>query len=237
MSIPQQGIINSILVKGGYHTATIDLSDSQKTELFDEDIPVVKRAQNGDSDAFEMLIKKHEKKIFNIAYRMLADKEEAYDAAQESMLKIYRALPGFKRDSKFSTWAYRITSNTCLDIIRKRKNQREVSLDNQIETSDGKMDLNFLSDNVNVESEFERKELNQLILSTVEKMPDNHRAIIVMRDFQEMSYSEIAEQLDCPEGTIKSRINRARKYLRSSLLELKELQDYLNVYNNNHNNY
>ena len=105
----------------------------------------------------------------------------------------------------------------------------EISLDKQIEMSDGKLDYELPDDAINIEEEVEKTEFQKLVLDAVDRLPDGHRSIIMMRDFQNMSYSEIAEMLSCPEGTVKSRINRARRYLRGDLLKSRELNEYLDV--------
>ena len=200
---------------------------STRTEQIDEDAAWVLKAQRGDLDAFESIVEKYKKKVFNLAFKMLQDREDASDAAQDAFLKVYRSLPRFKGDAKFSTWLYRIVTNVCLDYIRRRKKVVEISLDKQLEMSDGKLDFELPDEAINIEEEAEKTEFHQLVLDAVDNLPETHRLVILMRDFQNMSYSEIAELLSCPEGTVKSRINRARRFLRGDLLKSKQLHDYL----------
>ena len=200
---------------------------STRTEQIDEDAAWVLKAQRGDLDAFESIVEKYKKKVFNLAFKMLQDREDASDAAQDAFLKVYRSLPRFKGDAKFSTWLYRIVTNVCLDYIRRRKKVVEISLDKQLEMSDGKLDFELPDEAINIEEEAEKTEFHQLVLDAVDNLPETHRLVIMMRDFQNMSYSEIAELLSCPEGTVKSRINRARRFLRGDLLKSKQLHDYL----------
>jgi RNA polymerase sigma-70 factor (ECF subfamily) len=195
----------------------------------DEDALLVKRAQRGDMEAFERLAQKYERSVFNIAFRMLVHYEDARDCAQEAFIKAYRALPMFQGAARFSTWLFRITTNCCLDMLRKRKNYREISLDDPIETGEGRHDARDVPSVESVETAVETAEFQRLVLRAVESLPEAHRAMIVMRDFQEMEYAEIAEALNCPEGTVKSRISRARGRLREALLALRELKGYLNV--------
>ena len=202
--------------------------DAQK-DLIDADALLVKKAQKGDIDAFETLVKKYEKTVYNMSCRMLSDKDEAMDAAQDVFLKVFKSIGNFKSEAKFSTWLYRICSNVCFDILRKRKDMYNMSIDDTIELDDGEMRMDLAAQSPGIEDEIERAELKSLVSSAVEKLPDMHRTMIVLRDFKDLSYSQIAYILDIPEGTIKSRINRARKALRQLLVNKKELKDYISV--------
>jgi RNA polymerase sigma-70 factor (ECF subfamily) len=202
---------------------------SARNEPVDIDQILVIKAQKGDMEAFEALIKKYEKKIYNISYRMLQDGEEALDAAQDVFLKVYRSLSSFKSESKFSTWLYRVTTNVCLDLLRKRKDKNNISLDAEIEFGDGQVKLDPASPTPGIEEEIERGELKKLVSKAVGELPEIHQSIIVLRDIQDLSYSEIARILDCPEGTIKSRISRARKALKALITGKKELSGYIGV--------
>jgi RNA polymerase sigma-70 factor (ECF subfamily) len=196
----------------------------------DGDALAVSRALGGDLGAFEALVLKYEKMVYGISYRMLLDREEAQDAAQEAFLKAFRALPSFKGGSKFATWLYRIAANACLDLLRKRKSYSELSLDAQTEDEDGARGGFDVADGAaDIEAALEGKEFRALVREAVDGLPDAHRAIIVMRDFQDMEYAEIAGVLGCPEGTVKSRINRARGRLKRILLEKRELNGYVGV--------
>ena len=195
----------------------------------DPDELLVKKAQKGDMEAFEALVLKYEKIVFNISVRMLSDQDDALDASQDVFLKVYKSIKGFKSEAKFSTWIYRVTSNVCLDIIRRRKDRASVSLDAKIEFDDGEASIDPISDTPCVEKEIERSELKRLVSEAVNELPENHRTMIILRDFQDMSYQDIAYVLDCPEGTIKSRISRARKVLKDLLARKKELKGYINV--------
>ena len=195
----------------------------------DIDELLVKRAQKGDMDAFETLVTKYEKKVFSISFRMLSDREEAMDASQEVFIKVFKALSGFKSESKFSTWLYRITTNVCLDLLRKRKDNSAISFDAEVETEDGEMRLDPVDRTPGVEETIEREELKRLVSEAVMKLPEIHRTMIILRDFNDLSYSEIASAIDCPEGTIKSRISRARKALKDLMLGSRELKGYFSV--------
>ncbi|MCL2059467.1 MAG: sigma-70 family RNA polymerase sigma factor [Oscillospiraceae bacterium] len=204
------------------------LNNASRTDIADEDAVLVKKAQNGDMDAFEELVKKYEGKVFSIASRMLAFSEDAKDAAQEAFLKAYRSLRGFRGDSKFSTWLYRITNNVCLDYLRKR-DRRELPLDYETGGGDGETHTVDIPSDMDVEADVMGDEFRRIVQGAINSLPAQHRMMIVMRDVQELSYTEISGLLNLPEGTVKSRINRARKNLRTLFLGSKELKEYINV--------
>lgn len=184
---------------------------------------LIERSKNGDVSAFEMLIEAYQKKVFNLAYRIIGNYDDANDIAQEAFIRIFRSISGFRGQSSFSTWIYRITTNVCLDEIRKRKNKSVQYLDEDIQTDDGEMQRQIISDDPLPEEIAERKELRAVINDSLGELKEEYRIIITLRDIQGMSYEEIAKVLDCPTGTVKSRINRARQALKNVLLTKREL--------------
>ena len=182
----------------------------------DENI-LVKKAINGDNSAFEMLMEKHMGIIYNIALRMAANQDDAEDMTQEIMIKIFRSLSSFKGNSKFSTWIYRVAVNTCLDELKRKKNKKHLSLDAEISGDDGEGQLEIKDDSPSPEKLAEQNELRDMVAAAVKLLSDEHRAVIVLRDIRGMSYSEIAEILGCSDGTVKSRISRARAQLKMIL--------------------
>ena len=204
------------------------INSVNRIDAADEDAALVGRAQNGDMDAFEELVRKYEGKVFGIASRMLAFSEDAKDAAQEAFLKAYRSLKGFRGDAKFSTWLYRITNNVCLEYLRRR-DRRELPLDFESAGGDGETRTMDIPSDIDVESAVLDVEFRALVQKAINSLPAQHRMMIVMRDVQELSYTEISDMLNLPEGTVKSRINRARKNLRTLFLGFKELKEYINV--------
>lgn len=189
----------------------------------DETGILLKLAKEGDAGAFEKLISMHQKTVYNMAFRMLGNREDAYDAAQDVFIRVYKALPGFRQESMFSTWIYRITKNVCLDIIRKNKKQNTVSIDREVDYGDGPLTMQIEDTGPSPDETAERNELVKKVREGIAKLPEQHRIIIVMRDMQNLSYEEIAKILKCPEGTVKSRINRARNALRNLIEHGKEL--------------
>lgn len=181
------------------------------------------RAKAGDVAAFEELTEAYQKKIFNLAYRMVGNYDDAGDMAQEALIRIFRSIGSFKEQSSFSTWVFRITTNVCLDEIRKRKNKKAFSLDEEIHTEDGEMQRQIISDDPLPDEIAEREELRSIVNKAINSLPEEQKIIITLRDIQSLSYEEIANVLSCPVGTVKSRINRARQALKNILLSKREL--------------
>lgn len=184
---------------------------------------LLERSKAGDVAAFELLIEAYQKKIFNLAFRMVGNYDDAGDLAQEALIRIFKSIAGFKGQSTFSTWIYRITTNVCLDEIRKRKNRKVLSLDEEIHAEDGEMQRQIMSDDPLPDEIVEREELQRIVGDAIGNLPEEQRLVITLRDIQGLSYEEISEVLDCPSGTVKSRINRARLALKNSLLAKREL--------------
>ncbi|QXM05730.1 RNA polymerase sigma factor [Crassaminicella indica] len=186
---------------------------------------LIDQSQQGDIKSFEALIKDHQKLAFNIAYRMLGNIEDAKDATQDAFIKTYRSLHKFKRESNFSTWLYRIVTNTCLDVLRKRKLQKTYSYDCQIDTEDGDI-IRDLPDATNLpEDMVAKRECQRNIQNAINCLSEDHKTVIVLRDIKGFSYEQISKILDCSEGTVKSRISRARQSLKRIMEKNRELYD------------
>lgn len=179
---------------------------------------LIRRAGRGDAYAFEQLMTAHENRMYAVALRMCGNREDAQDCLQEAMLRVYRAISGFKGQSSFSTWVYRITMNSCLDELRRRKSKMASSLDAMLENGFAPSDEDDTPEQNSLRHE-QRRALEKAIAG----LPEDMRAAIVLRDVQGMSYDEIAQTLDANVGTIKSRISRGREKLRGVLLEQPEL--------------
>lgn len=179
---------------------------------------LLKRACKGDVRAFEELMESHESRIYAIALRMMGNREDAQDCAQEAMVRIYRAMGSFKGQSALATWIYRITMNTCLDELRRRKARKVTSLDSLVDTGWAPTDTGDTPEEHGLRVE-KQTALNQAIQS----LPDDMRAAIILRDVKGYSYDEIAAILDANVGTIKSRISRGREKLREILSKQSEL--------------
>ena len=189
-----------------------------------DDDRLVDLAIDGDMRAFELLMEKHESKMYAVALRMCKNREDAQDCLQDAMLRIYKALPSFKGQSSFSTWAYRITMNTCLDDLRRKKVRQAQSLDQMLEIGWSPVD-----DNNSTERHIENSELKRNLSKAIGTLPEEMRAAVVLRDVQGFSYEEIASILSTNVGTVKSRISRGREKLREILSKNQELFGMRNV--------
>ena len=181
---------------------------------------LIERASSGDPEAFNRLMANHERRMYAVALRMCANREDAQDCLQEAMLRVYRAIGGFKGESSFSTWLYRITMNTCLDELRRRKNKQSASLDDLLDEGWAPSD-----ERGSPERHALRAEAARVLHQAIRELPDDMRAAVVLRDIQGCAYEEIARALDINVGTIKSRISRGREKLREKLKENPELFD------------
>lgn len=193
------------------------------------DSGLVRKAKQGDIQAFEKLINKHQKRVYNIALRMLQNPEDAYDISQEVFIRVFKSMKEFREEASFSTWIYRIAKNACLDELRKRKKRNIVSLDENMEFEEGTVKRQIEDEAPGPDILYESKELKDIVKLALRHLSNDHRLVIVLRDLQGFSYDEIAKILDCPEGTVKSRINRARKALKDILESKMELlsDDYV----------
>jgi len=184
------------------------------------DAELVARARDGDRDAFDELVRRHEDRVYNMALRMLGNADDALDLAQEVFLSAYRALAGFESKALFSTWLYRVTVNRCRDEMRRRatvKHTRPRSLTQGRNPEDPPGDPPARTGSP-VEAALAR-ESQALVASAVSQLPEEAREVLVLRDVEELSYEEIASVLDVPVGTVRSRLHRARSLLRDRLRE------------------
>lgn len=184
----------------------------EKTEEFDSDAYLVSRAMEGELPAFEKLVARYQNKIIGYSARMLGDQDEAEDVAQEVFIKAYRSLESFRGDSLFSTWIYRIATNLCIDRIRakKRRPQQAYSLDEPMDKDEDKGGREIADFSAEPTREVEREELRRRVREVMSEMPEKMRTILIMCDMQGMAYEEIAKVLNCPIGTVKSRLFHAR---------------------------
>ena len=182
---------------------------------------LVERASRGDLSAFEALVRAYETKLYNVALRMVSDSEDAMDIVQEVFLKAHQALPGFRGDSKFSTWIYRICMNASLDHLRRRKKAQVYSLDAPVEFSDSEVQRQVEDPVDSTEDLVEAKFLGEKLFAILDDLEPHYRAVLILCDVQGYSYQEIAEILDTSLGTVKSRIHRARNILRKLIARNK----------------
>lgn len=186
---------------------------------------LIKSALKGDMQSFEELIYQYEKKVYNVALRVFKNPEDAKDISQDVFIKIYKNLDKFDNKSSFSTWIYRITTNTCIDELRKRKGKETVSINNDIEDDEGRFKREFADNEPTPEEKVISKEGESEIIKSMNTLSDEHRTIIVMRDIEGLSYTEISEIIGVSIGTVKSRISRARLQLKNIILK-REQKDF-----------
>jgi RNA polymerase sigma-70 factor (ECF subfamily) len=167
---------------------------------------LVQRAARGDEDAFAVLLNRYKGMMYSMAYRLMRDPGRAEDMAQESFIKAYAALPGFRGQSKFSSWLYRICYNTCISELRKRKPEVELDEAMAVET-EGPVEA------------YRTKGIQEVVQDEVRKLPADYRAAITLYHFNGLSYEEIAQMTRKPMGTVKAHIHRARAVLKTRLLE------------------
>lgn len=170
----------------------------------------------GNVNDFEKLVTAYEKNVYNIALRMVGDPDDAADMTQETFIKAYRALSSFRGDSKFSSWLYRIASNVCLDFLRSRSRHPQVSLSTVDEDDRATFELPDMRQNP--EEQLMKKLGMEAVRRGLEQLPEQQRQILVLRELGGLSYAELAQTLGLEEGTVKSRIFRARKRLCALLL-------------------
>ena len=179
---------------------------------------IVQRVLEGDTNAFEELVLEYEKKVYNVALRMLNNSEDAADMTQEAFIKAYNSLSGFRGDSKFSVWLTRIVSNLCLDFLRSRNRRPTVSL--SMEDEDGEdVQLDIADTSQSPEQLLERSLTRESVRRGLQSLPEDYREILLLREIQGLSYDEIAAALDIEVGTVKSRIFRGRKKLCDYLIK------------------
>lgn len=184
------------------------------------DQELVERAQRGDKQAFGMLVDKYQRKLGRLLSRLIRDQAEVEDVVQESFIKAYRALPNFRGDSAFYTWLYRIGINTAKNYLVSMGRRPQVSNDIEIEDAENFEDAGELRTMETPETELMTKEIAQTVNDTVEALPDELRTAITLREIEGLSYEEIATLMDCPIGTVRSRIFRARETIAQKLRPL-----------------
>lgn len=176
----------------------------------------IKEVLKGDQNAFGEVVEIYKDKVFQLCYRMLGNRHEAEDMAQEAFIRAYVNIHSFNIKLKFSTWIYRIATNLCIDRIRKKK--PDFYLDAEVAGTEGlNMYSQIASDTALPEDEVESLELHDTIQKEILLLPEKYRTVIVLKYIEELSLKEIGEILDMPIGTIKTRIHRGREALRKQL--------------------
>lgn len=186
------------------------------------DEALVRSARNGDMAAFEELVARHRDKIYARAYTMMRNEDEAIDLSQEAWVKGWQRLVQFQGESSFTTWMTRIVINLCLDQLRKRKRQRTESIEAMDEDSGG-VERQMPIVMVNPTAGLEREDLRVRIDEALGKLTEAHRTVLVLHEFEQMEYKNIAKAMNCSIGTVMSRLFYARRKMAALLQDLKQV--------------
>jgi len=191
-----------------------------------DDHALVEACRGGDRRAFQLLYERYERKVYAVAYGFLRSQEDALDVVQEAFIKVYRYLPNFEGQSSFYTWLYRIVANLCIDHLRRNVRKRDVEFDDRLRHDDEKDvkagDALPPSALGNPSDAVENKEILAAVGDSLQYLSDKHRAVIVMRELQGMSYADMAKAMNCSKGTIMSRLFHARRNLQKLLRQRLE---------------
>ncbi len=200
------------LVKG--ETRTITLVEQTDAEL-------VKHTLGGNTQAYNNLVQRYQRQVYNLAYRMLGNAEDAGDLVQETFLRAYNALGTFRQDASFLTWLYKIASNLCIDHLRSRKAKGALSLD--VELAEGREPAADAR-SCGPEEAAMRDSVKDVVQRAIKNLPERYRLVVTMRHLQDMSVEEIAQALNMPTGTVKTHLFRAREMLRERLRPVLEVE-------------
>ena len=184
-----------------------------------DELKTIKLVLAGDSNAFEKLVLANQKNVYNLALKMTHSEDDALDISQETFIKAYQNLGAFRGESRFSVWLYRLTYNLCIDFLRKKPKSQVVSLSAYQDDSGDTVDIELPDVRELPEDITFRRELRKEIASSINELSQSHREILVMREINDMSYGEIAQTLNISEGTVKSRLARARLSLANILAD------------------
>ena len=190
-------------------------SNLKKVSNKDEDIALVHRAQKGDYRAFDLLILKYQARIITLANKFVNDKQIAEDIAQESFIKVYKSIGSFRGESAFFTWLYRVAVNTAKNYLSSKKRKKEM-LVSDITDSDTTDPLSALTTE-SPEDILAANNLREIILKSFGDLPEEIRTALSLREFEGLSYQEIGKILDCPVGTVRSRIFRGREQIQEAI--------------------
>lgn len=186
-----------------------------------EDREMVERVLAGDDTAFRGLVEKYQERLYQMAYGVLRNREDARDVTQDAFIKAYRSLSSFRRESSFYTWLYRIGMNLSIDLTRKRKRREAGGLREDVATRDDEGAIHEIHHQDSPRRVIERRQLYDQIMDAMDQLPEDQKQVILLRELEGMSYREIAEVMDVAEGTIMSRLYYARKKLQQLLSEVR----------------
>lgn len=181
---------------------------------------LVERSQRGDLQAFEELVRMYQNKVYGLSFQLSGNYNDSQDLAQEVFVRAYSSIKSFKNQSDFGTWLHRIAVNTWINIQRREKRRPVVYLDTPVKTEEGELSREMASTDATPPEIVEGKEFNGLVRKAMHQLSDEHRTVLVLREIEGYSYEEIAQIMDCSIGTVRSRINRARKAMKDRVTTL-----------------
>lgn len=200
-----------------------NITSSNQAVAGDEDLEYVIRCQKGDTDAFEVLVERHQKQMLNIALRMTGDYNEACDVTQEAFIAAYKSIKKFKAEAKFSTWLYRIVINHSKNRLKQMRHTAKrgtISIDDPIEAKSEKLLNPSLVNGANPGTQMEKREREVHVQRCITSLDHEYKEVLVLRDIRGFSYEEIRDILKIPDGTVKSRLSRARNALKDCLTKV-----------------
>jgi RNA polymerase sigma-70 factor (ECF subfamily) len=214
----KDNVILAISEKTGIEMEIYESAEAQFGN--DEDTLLINRCISGDEDAFALIVRNHQRMVYNVAYRFLGSREEAEELAQEVFLRVYKYLKSFEGKSSLKTWIYKITVNSALNRqqwLKRRKQYQQISLENSDPKDEMSLENKLAGSGVNPESSVLNIELQKKIECSLAALPKRLRIAIILRDIEGLSYEEISEALGINQGTVKSRIARARSAVKDAL--------------------
>ena len=180
---------------------------------------IIEKVRQGDTQAFEVLVERYQTKVYNLALRMCGNEDDAFDLAQDAFIRAWKSLGSFQFESAFSTWLFRLTSNLCLDYLRAKKRRAAISLTMSGE-EDEQAQLDVPDPAMTPEEAVLASEDKAILMEAINSLSADYRQIITLRAINDLSYAEIAKVLQIQEGTVKSRLSRARAELKNKLLQI-----------------
>lgn len=190
-------------------------------ELSDERL--IERFKEGDELAFDMLVRRYEQKVYQYAYRLTLNSDDAADVVAETFLRMYNSLKRFRGDAQLSTWLYRVVSNVFFDFRKREQRHQHLSLEVPSEEDEEPVERPIPDEQIDLEEHVLQQERRRVLMEAIAKLPDYQRQVVVLFHIEEQPYEEIARMTGLPLGTVKSRLNRARTALRELLEPYREL--------------
>lgn len=194
-----------------------ELLETIKVNEESDDLTLVRRAQDGDTTAYDYLMRRYQERVYATVYHMTSNHEDANDLTQETFVKAYRALKSFKGDSSFYTWVYRIAVNKTINFLKQRKNKLHMSLNDLDFNAEHDPDLVALISDRTPRRDVNLSELQEKLNAAMQKLSETHRLVVTLHDIQGLSHEEIGRIMNCNVGTVRSRLFYARQQLQAHL--------------------